>query len=543
MIQGQLEANHAFSKVNRNLKAALEGISAAHKTTLISQYPYPATPDPDAALFMTWEFGGANSLPKEWVKLANGYKATVAMSDWVARVLYLNGIKDVAAAHLGVDPDKYFPQTTPKDKFKVLLFGGSDPRHGVDLGIKAFQKAFGDCDQVELVVKNSYGYPLPRVPQARNIIVVDRDISEAELPDFYRQHSCLLLPLRGAGPGLVGLEAMACGLPVIVAQASGMQEYTKYCYPIGYSVAKTTHHCVPAPEPYWLDLSITDMVNGLINFYANPTAAELLGQQASDYVRTEWTWTKAAERLDYILTALDKPIEVSIVILVHNRTIPVLERCVDSILKHTKDVGYELIIVDQNIPDWEYCVNNGVKHPYNQVIRLGYNAGVSGGRNIGMRAARGKYTLFLDDDAYITANGWLSKLLSYFADPSVGIVGQTGVYIPENQWGMFHESHGVTECDVVQGYCQLFPTHLREQISIDEKFGKFWHEDADWCLQIRELGYKVIDADNVGVYHLGSMSGDDGTYATKAAYLKNKWLKKPAIRVPKERWNLPYVTP
>lgn len=538
---GQLHGEHAFSKLNRNLLNNLKDTLNDSGLTIVSQYPYIDPPNNNSALVMTWEFGGERSLPKEWVQQANKYKATLAMSDWVGRVFHLNGIKNVSTFHLGVDETLYFPREVSKDRFRVLLFGGSDPRHGTDLGIKAFQKAFGDCTKTELVVKNSYGYPEPKVPLSKNIRFINSVIAEEDLPDFYSSFDCLLLPLRGAGPGLIGMEAMACGLPVIMPRGSGMQEYSKYCYPVEYTIEKTKHHCVPAPEPYWLTPSIDSMVNQLLDIYANPVPAKEVGKKASEYIRTEWTWRKSAERLSYIFNALEKEIEVSIVILVGPRKEPVLSRCVDSIIEHTKDIGFELVIVDQNLPDWEYCVDNGLKHPYNNVIRLNYNSGVSGGRNIGMRASRGKYTLFLDDDAYVTRDGWLEDLLQYFKDPTVGIVGQTGVYIPEGQWGMFYEAQGVTECDVVQGYCQIFPTELRNRISIDEKYGKFWHEDADWCLQIRELGYKVIDANNVGVYHLGSMSGDDGTYVTKATYLKNKWQGKPSIRVKKPKWNAPYT--
>lgn len=520
---GQFDDEHAFSKLNRNIVSKLNVDS---NLTVVSQYPYIPPPVTPAVLVMTWEFGGNKSVPPIWVNFANQYQATLAMSDWVGRVLYLNGIQNLATFHLGVDETLYYPRTKHTDKFRVLLFGGSDPRHGVADGIKAFQKAFGTSPNAELVIKNSYGYPAPKVPAAPNISLLNTTIPEADLPEFYAEFSCLLLPLRGAGPGLIGMEAMACGLPVIVAQGSGMREYAKYCYPVNFTIERTTHHCVPAPEPYWIVPSVDEMAQQLLNIYNWPEAAAAVGQEASEYIRNNWTWAHTAEQLARIITAIDRGIEVSIVILVGPRKEAMLSRCVDSIIQHTKNIGFELVIIDQNLYDWEYCVDNGLKHPYNQVIRLDKNVGVAAGRNIGLKAARGKYTLFLDDDAYIISDTWLEQLLAYFKDTNVGIVGQTGYFVsPKTGWGNFMEAPP-GRSDVVQGYCQLFPTQLRDKISLDTGYGMFWHEDSDWCLQIKELGYAVITSGDVGIVHLGSMSCGVADYGKAAARLKSKWEHK-----------------
>jgi glycosyltransferase involved in cell wall biosynthesis len=51
------------------------------------------------------------------------------------------------------------------------------------------------------------------------------------MADFYRHCDCILSPHRGDGFGLVGLESLACGTPVIISDYHGPQGYIKEDYP------------------------------------------------------------------------------------------------------------------------------------------------------------------------------------------------------------------------------------------------------------------------------------------------------------------------
>jgi GT2 family glycosyltransferase len=74
------------------------------------------------------------------------------------------------------------------------------------------------------------------------------------------------------------------------------------------------------------------------------------------------------------------------------------------------------------------------------------------------------------------------------------------------------------------------------KVRIDEGFGKFWHEDSDMCLQLKHQGYKVTSLP-FKVKHIGSASGDDGTYVAKAERLKNKWANHKVLEG-KDNWNV-----
>ena len=561
---GGFDSVHAFPTINRKLSEAMEKrghriYRNRHYTEtgeltpvyLVFGYEYIFNTDVRHDLtvgMMTWEFGGPNSVPLGWRAGVKNWDLTLSICEWVSRVFHKNGMKNVATVNMGVDPEEFQPVEKESDGiYRFLWAGGSDKRHGWDLAIRAFREAFPDRKDVRLILKMDTNYPGIKsfVEQINDPRIEYYHKNIASMAEFYHSGDCLVFPVRGAGPGLIGMEAMACGLPVIITGAGGPLTYSKFAYRIGVDIQRTSHHCkTDSPEPYWTEPKYNELVSCMKEVFNNQVAAKVLGKSASDYIRTEWTWDKSAERLEYLLEQGLKPIEVSMIILVHNRPKSVIERCIDRVVEFTNavdDPGFEILIVDNNTGAWEVQVDAASKHPHNQVVRNDKDLGVSLGRNVGMKHARGKYLMFLDDDAFPTRPGWLKELLSYFRDPSVGIVGQTGTYIPEGQWGIFWEAQGVTECDVVQGYCQVFPRWMLDKLGpLDEKFGKFWHEDADWCLRIREAGYKVIDAHNVGVWHMGSCSGDDGTYVNKINHLRSKWEGKPKVRVPRDQWNIPY---
>ena len=78
-----------------------------------------------------------------------------------------------------------------------------------------------------------------------------------------------------------------------------------------------------------------------------------------------------------------------------------LRRCVDSVLGQTLP-DIEIILVDDGSPDQcpEICDAYAESHDNVRVIHK-ENGGLSSARNAGMRAASGKYVLFVDSDDWI----------------------------------------------------------------------------------------------------------------------------------------------
>jgi glycosyltransferase involved in cell wall biosynthesis len=243
---------------------------------------------------------------------------------------------------------------------------------------------------------------------------------------------------------------------------------------------------------------------------------------------------------------------VSILLLAVDR-LAFLQRCVESILAHTTQTDFEIVFVLQNSPPDIVAYVDSLQCK-KVVHRYDYNAGITPGRNKAMELATGDFLLFFDDDAYVAERiehegrlhiphdehlDWLARLTKYFGDPSVGVVGQSGTYINLDTPGVFWECKGVgVECDVAQGYCFMFRRSMLADVGyLDPFFAKVWHEESEYALRAKFHGYKVVNSGYLGVFHLGSGSGDDGSYGQKLNYMWQKWCPHfDRILVPRAQW-------
>ncbi len=120
---------------------------------------------------------------------------------------------------------------------RLLFVGGLIDRKGPDLLIAAFLDAFQGRDDVTLVLKD-FGadgiYPMSDRTRLREyaesgqhprIVYLHRDMTAEEVASLYRACDVLVHPYRGEGFGMPVLEAMACGLPVIVTAGGPTDEF------------------------------------------------------------------------------------------------------------------------------------------------------------------------------------------------------------------------------------------------------------------------------------------------------------------------------
>jgi tetratricopeptide (TPR) repeat protein len=125
-----------------------------------------------------------------------------------------------------------------KKKFKFLFVGGTIFRKGPDILLDAFTQAFTAADDVCLVIKDFGGNSFyqgqtaeaairafQQKANAPEILHLKDEISSEQMPALYAACNCLVLPYRGEGFGMPVLEAMACGLPVIVTDGGATDSF------------------------------------------------------------------------------------------------------------------------------------------------------------------------------------------------------------------------------------------------------------------------------------------------------------------------------
>ena len=232
---------------------------------------------------------------------------------------------------------------------------------------------------------------------------------------------------------------------------------------------------------------------------------------------------------------------VSIIIPVYNE-FSYTYRCLQSILEHSGNVTYEIIIADD-------CSTDATKRIHDivdgiNVITNNTNLRFLLNCNNAARSARGRYILFLNNDTQVQEN-WLQPLVDLIeSDDSIGMVGSKLVY-PD---GLLQEAGGilwkdasawnygnrkspddsefnyVKEVDYISGAAIMIKKSLWKEIGgFDEKFAPAYCEDSDLAFEVRAHGYKVMYQPlSVVVHFEGISNGTDTSNGQKAYQIKNQ---------------------
>jgi len=141
---------------------------------------------------------------------------------------------------------------------------------------------------------------------------------------------------------------------------------------------------------------------------------------------------------------------LSIIIVNWNSTAYLLT-CIQSIYKYTRETQFEIIVVDNASPDDDV---DSVKCQFPDVvlIKSSENLGFARANNLGFRASRGEYVVFLNPDT-ILINPAFDLLLSQVRLlPKAGVVGCT----------LFNEDRTIQTSAI-----QTFPTVFNQLLDVD----------------------------------------------------------------------------
>ena len=101
--------------------------------------------------------------------------------------------------------------------------------------------------------------------------------------------------------------------------------------------------------------------------------------------------------------------DVSVIIVNYN-TKDLIKKCIESVIRETKDIEYEIIVSDNGSSDGSIEI---IKQFFPQVILLenGKNLGFGKANNKGLEIAKGKYIFYLNSDTIL-----LNNSIKYFFD-------------------------------------------------------------------------------------------------------------------------------
>src|SRR5215469_2452404 len=100
----------------------------------------------------------------------------------------------------------------------------------------------------------------------------------------------------------------------------------------------------------------------------------------------------------------------SVIVLNYNGE-KIIRRCLNALMRQTY-TNFEVIVVDNNSSDASLSILEEYLESGNlTIVRSHKNLGVPGGRNLGVRHARGAILAFIDNDGYADSH-WLSEGIS-----------------------------------------------------------------------------------------------------------------------------------
>lgn len=229
---------------------------------------------------------------------------------------------------------------------------------------------------------------------------------------------------------------------------------------------------------------------------------------------------------------------VSVVLLAYNH-LAYTKLCVESLIRHTHDVNYELITVDNGSSD-------GTKEffeslPNSKKLSFPENIGVDCAVNKGFRLAEGKYVLNLSNDIVVTSR-WLSNLVACMESDeriamAVPVCGFSSngqqvdlSYATLDEMQKKAEAFNRSNPDLWEDrlklvtYACLFRRDAFELIGgFDEAFNPGAYDDDAIGFLLRRRGYRLILAKDTYVHHFGSVTFNE-EYRKNNIAVRNRTL-------------------
>lgn len=287
----------------------LDVVSASHVTAV---HPSPSI------LYNVWE---STEYPMAFMEKLKNYDQLWVPSEWQRSCSIAQGIPEefVKVVPEGVDPDVYKPVDAEIGEiFTFVHVGQWQPRKSTLEVIQSFLKAFPDNDSVRLELSVDTLFPSDQYKSTeerleacgikdKRIIVVHFEEREDYIRRLQRA-GCFVSCSRSEGWGLPIIEAMACGVPTIVADFGGSTEYAtdaikvrvpKLIKPYGIY----GNWDVPG---FWGEPDFDHLVEQMRAVYSDYSGYKKRALASSERIRRDFSWDKAADKAMVILESLSQ---------------------------------------------------------------------------------------------------------------------------------------------------------------------------------------------------------------------------------------------
>ncbi len=249
-------------------------------------------------------------------------------------------------------------------------------------------------------------------------------------------------------------------------------------------------------------------------------------------------------------------IDISIVTITYNG-LDDTRRMIASVMASVRSVSYEIIVID-NASKEDEAAMIAKEFPAVRTLRSDRNLGFSGGNNLGLRAATGRYVLLLNNDTYVEDDG-LGRLTALMdANPQIGACSPkirfaqpphpiqfagftplTSVTMRNNLVGYLEEDRGQYDTPrripYAHGAAMMVSRAALEAAGPMPEEYFLYYEELDWSITIAACGFEIWYEPACTVYHRDGQSSSASPM--RAYYLtRNRmllaWRKSAGLR----RW-------
>jgi glycosyltransferase involved in cell wall biosynthesis len=252
----------------------------------------------------------------------------------------------------------------------------------------------------------------------------------------------------------------------------------------------------------------------------------------------------------------DKAPLVSLIIPTRNG-LDLIRQCIRSIVSKSTYDNYEIIIVDNGSDDpgtLNYLAslkNDG----HIRVLRDDRPFNFSALCNAGVEVAGGEIVGLINNDIEVISPEWLSEMVSIALQPGVGAVGAKLLYpndtiqhagvvlgllgvaghvhkhIPRGSFGYFGRASLISSFSAVTAACMVMRKSIYREVSgLNERDLTVAFNDVDFCIRVREAGYRNVWTPYAELYHHESATrgyednpAKQARFAGEVEYMQRCW--------------------
>lgn len=219
----------------------------------------------------------------------------------------------------------------------------------------------------------------------------------------------------------------------------------------------------------------------------------------------------------------DAAIEKISIVIVASGMPERLRACISSIEDKTSRAGYEIIVVGKQSLDPQMKLY--LSSRLHTVVPFQEPFHCSELVNLGAQHASGTYLLLLHDDTEVISADWITAMAGFCRQEEIGVVGakllyrnnlmqDTGMVLglkgvaghplrkfPRDFWHDFRSAGETRNCSAVSGACMMVRKNVFEQVGgFDDELSPAYNE-IDFCLKVREAGYRIVWTPWAELYH------------------------------------------